>query len=84
MNVVCEEVGFRSAPGRDRSHAIVEDEIGTAGAVLVAGRLMRLDQFADELREERAWPIEEDGTVNSRQAAWKRFCNGSGTAAAAV
>lgn len=55
-----------------------------AGAVLVAGRVVHPDRFAGELREERAWPIEEDGTVNPRQAVWKRFCNGSGTAAAAV
>ena len=58
-NAVCEEVGCEGAPGRDRSHAIAEGEIGTAGAVLVAGRMMHPDQFADGLREERGWPVTE-------------------------
>ena len=41
-------------------------------------------QFADELREKRGLPINEDGKVKPRQAVWKRFCNGCGTVAAAV
>lgn len=84
VNAVCEEVGCEGAPGRDRSHAIAEGEIGTAGAVLVAGRIVHPDQFANGLREELGWPVEEDGSVRPRPAVWKRFCNASGTAAAAA
>ena len=68
VNAVCGEVGFKGAPGRDRRHAIAEDEICTAGAVVVAGRVVHANQFADELREERGGSIEEDGGVKSRQA----------------
>ena len=55
-----------------------------AGAVLFAVRVVHPGQFADELREERDLPIDEDGRVKPRQAVWKRFCNGCGLAAAAA
>ena len=35
----------------------------------ILGRVVQPNQFARKLREERDWPIEEDGTVKLRQAS---------------
>lgn len=86
MNPAGEEVGFKGAPGRDRSYTIAEDENRTAGAGLLVGRVEDPSQFADELREKRAWPIERrchgetptnrdkrSGSVSAMCTEWQRL-----------
>ena len=59
VNALAWEACFESKVGRDRSRAIVADDIVDAQERLILARVTHLDNLADKLREERCvawWP----------------------------
>ena len=52
VNALCEEACFKDPQGRDRSHAITENDILAAQEVLLQRQVVHLNQLADRLQEE--------------------------------
>ena len=59
VNALCAHACFKSPQGRDRSHAITEDDILAAQEILIQGRVVHMDQLADKLQEERVQRVIE-------------------------
>ena len=59
VNALCRRVCFDDARGRDRSRAIVADDVFEAQEHLILSRQVHLDQLADKLREDRVRRVVE-------------------------
>ena len=59
VNALCHQACFRNEAGRDRSHAITQDDVFDAQEQLILRRETHLDQLADKLREDRVRRVVE-------------------------
>ena len=59
VNALCRRACFDTEAGRDRSRAIVADDLLDAQEHLILNRVTHLDQLADRLREERVRRVVE-------------------------
>ena len=59
VNALCWEACFKHPQGRDRSCAIIEEDILAAQEILIQGPVVHLDQLADKLQEERVQRVIE-------------------------
>ena len=59
VNALCHQACFRNEAGRDRSHAITDEDVFDAQEQLILRRETHLDQLADKLREDRVRRVVE-------------------------
>ena len=70
VNALCNEACFKNPLGRDRSCAITEHDILAAQEVLIAARVVHLDQLMDKLREGRVQRVVEPMLSGAAQRSY--------------
>ena len=70
VNALCREACFKSEAGRDRTRAIVADDVLDAQERLILRRDTHIDDLANKLREERVRRVVEPILAGASESAW--------------